>query len=160
MFYLKVNIIEFGVCLCTHVSVWWPRETRLREHCAMVGTGIHLPLGHYCIFRGHAHSHTHGCIKFVIALKARDKPKNSMSLLSLRKSHTHRHTQKTICGLPKGLSCKPLILAMTLSLDLSFDCPVLNSDCHCCHTILQAIRPNGTTDTYAHANRHGLLTYM
>lgn len=104
------------------------------------------PLGHYCTLRGHAHSHAHTHLKFVIARKAQDKPKNSVPRLLENISHTPTHTR----GLPKGLYCKSLILAkaMTLSLHLSFDCTFLNFDCHCCYTILQAIHPNGTTDTH------------
>lgn len=48
------------------------------------------------------HTHTLKCIKFVIALKAQDKPKNSVPCVSLRKYRLYTHTQQNRMWTARG----------------------------------------------------------
>ena len=168
-----------SVCVgvCTHVKskVAWRNWFKI-TFCQDGGQVCNRALGHYRMLRGHRHSHIQMHTICNSSQKHKTSPKKRVSLVkypsvSFKQKHAHKHTDthidlknKKTYGLPEDIRCKSLIMAMaeamTLSLDPSFDCSFHNSECQCCYIALQAIHPNGTTDTHTHANRHRLLTYM
>lgn len=62
----------------------------------------------HSITKTHTHKRIHICIQFVIALKAQDKPKNSVPLVSLKTALSVSHTnRKPYVDCPRAHTVNP-----------------------------------------------------